>query len=944
MRIPTSTYRLQFNAQFTFADAAAAVSYLHALGVSDCYASSYLKAVCGSTHGYDVADPTQLNPELGPRADYDRFVEELHRHNMGQVLDVVPNHMGIARTINPWWFDVLENGASSRYASFFDIDWHPLKRELEDKVLLPILGDTYGAVLERQQIQLRYDAGRFVIECGDNRLPVEPMSSAEVLADGLEWLIERLGADHPQLHELQSITGALRRLPPTWDRRPEAMAERAREKEVLRRRLRTLEASSPPVAAFIERNVREFNGRPGDPASFDRLEALLDRQVYRLAFWRVASEEINYRRFFDVNELAAIRTERPEVFDEVHRLVFDLLRAHAVTGLRIDHVDGLYDPSAYLRRWQEWAQAELGEPLYVVVEKILARDEPLPAWPVAGTTGYEFSSAIGNLFVDTRNERALDEIYQRFVQARVSYDDLVYQKKKLIMQVTMASDVNVLGHELNRFSERNRHFRDFTLYSLIHAIREIIACFPVYRTYVSGAEEGVSERDRTYINRAVAAARRRNPAQSGLVFEFVRGLLLKRADYIPDEERAEHMRFIMRFQQMTSPVTAKGIEDTVLYIYNRLVSLNEVGAAPDLFGLTPAQVHGWLGDRRLAWPHALSATATHDTKRGEDVRARLNVLSEIPGAWKQALVRWARLNRRHRETVEGEDAPSRNEEYFLYQTLIGALPFGDVDWPRFQDRISDYMIKALREAKVHSSWIAPNDAHEHAVTGFVRTILEPAPGNVFLDELVVFARRVAQYGIYNSLGQTVVKLAAPGVPDFYQGTELWDLNLVDPDNRRPVDYATRAALLAEVDRLATCDRGQLARDLVVGREDGRIKLHTIASGLRVRRDHPDVFARGEYLPLRVTGARADHVFAFARRTADEEAIAIVPRLVAGLLPDADVPPTGAALWGDTTVHVDGGAPQYHQIFSGEVIPARGGVLTVGDVLRVFPVAVLMSVR
>jgi (1->4)-alpha-D-glucan 1-alpha-D-glucosylmutase len=943
MHIPASTYRLQFNADFPFARAAATVAYLHDLGVTDCYASSYLRAVCGSTHGYDVADPTRLNPELGSEEDYQRFVIELQRFGMGQVLDIVPNHMGIARAVNPWWFDVLENGASSRYAGFFDVDWHPLKRELENKVLLPILGDTYGAVLEAQQIQLRYDDGRFLIECYDNRLPVEPASSVRILGHRIEPLIEALGADDRHVHELQSIVSGLARLPAASDATPDAVAERAREKEVLRRRLRALESESTPIAAFIEANVREFNGRPGDPASFDLLDTLLGGQVYRLAFWRVASEEINYRRFFDINELAAIRSERPEVFDELHRLVFDLLRRRAVRGLRIDHVDGLYDPSAYLRRWQEWARTELGEPLYIVVEKILARDEPLPDWPVAGTTGYEFSSAIGNLFVDTRNERAIDEIYQRFVQERLSYDDLAYQKKKLIMQFTMASDVNVLGHQLNRFSERNRHFRDFTLYSLIHAIREIIACFPVYRTYVNDSEESVSDRDRTYINQAVAAARRRNPGQNRFVFDFVRGLLLKRADYIPDEERAEHMRFIMRFQQTTSPVTAKGIEDTVLYIYNRLLSLNEVGASPDLFGLTPDQVHGWLSERRARWPHALSASATHDTKRGEDVRARLNALSEIPGAWKQALARWGRLNRRHRRNVEGADAPSRNEEYFLYQTLVGTLPFGDVDWPAFHERVKQYLVKALREAKVHSSWIGPDEAYEQAVTGFARTILDPAPGNVFLREFVPFARRVAQYGIYNSLSLLGVKLAAPGVPDFYQGTELWDLSLVDPDNRRPVDYERRAALLAEIDRLASCDRAQLARDLVRTRVDGRIKLHTIASGLRFRRDQQALFANGDYVPLTATGSRADHVFAFARRGGGAELVAIVPRLVATLLPDAETPPIGAAIWSDTSVRVDGPPREYRHLFTGQIVCPHGGSIAVAEALDSFPVALLAAV-
>jgi (1->4)-alpha-D-glucan 1-alpha-D-glucosylmutase len=859
---------------------------------------------------------------------------------MGQVLDIVPNHMGIARSENPWWWDVLENGASSRYASFFDIDWHPIKHELEHKVLLPILGDTYGSVLEAQQIQLRFDGARFTIECYENQLPVEPRSTARILEHRLDSLTTSLGATHPPLQELQSIIGALRRLPATWDCHPDAVAERAREKEVARRRLRQLVSETPAIAAFIDKNVLVFNGVRGDPRSFDQLDALLSEQVYRLAFWRVASEEINYRRFFDVNDLAAIRIERPEVFDEVHGFVFDLLREHAVTGLRIDHVDGLYSPSAYLRRWQDWAAAELGGPLYIVVEKILARDEPLPGtWPVAGTTGYEFANAVGNLFVDTRNEKAIDEIYHRFVGERLDFGDLAYQQKKLIMQATMASEVNVLGQQLNRFSERNRHFRDFTLYSLIHALREIIACFPVYRTYVSDADEGVSDRDRAYINRAVACAHRRNPAQSRLVFEFVRNLLLKRADYIPDEERGEHLRFMMRFQQTTSPVTAKGIEDTAFYIYNRLLSLNEVGGSPDLFGLSPAQLHGWFHDRAAQWPHALSATATHDTKRGEDVRARIAVLSEMPGAWKLAIARWHRLNRSHRREVDGAEAPDRNEEYFLYQTLIGALPLGDTDWAGFRQRIEQYVNKALREAKTHSSWISPNEPYEQAVAEFVRALLDPSPSNVFLPEFIEVAQRVARHGIYNSLSQVVLKVAAPGVPDFYQGTELWDLTLVDPDNRRPVDFASRSAMLAALDQEATCDRPALASRLLASAVDGRIKLYTIASGLRFRRDHVELFAEGEYIPLSVSGARADHAFAFARRTATEEIVAVVPRLVATLLPDASTPPVGAAVWGTTSVALTTPG-QYHNLFTGQVVDVRDGSLSMSDALAAFPVALL----
>src|SRR5215217_6141787 len=831
-RIPAATYRLQFHAGFTFADATALIPYLHGLGITDCYCSSYLQAVAGSLHGYDVADPTSLNPEVGTGDDYRRFVEILHAHGMGQVLDVVPNHMGIARSRNRWWQDVIENGPSSRYAKVFDIDWQPLKPELAYKVLLPILGDQYGTVLERGEIRLVYQDGAFCLRYFETTLPAAPRSYVQILRHRIDVLTRDLGDEHPELIELLSIITSLERLPPREEQDPERLAERHREKEVAKRRLGELVRRSEAIEAFIAENVRLFNGQPGVPSSVDLLDSLLGEQAYRLSHWRVASEEINYRRFFDINELAAVRMEDPDVFEEAHRLVFQLLQERAVTGLRIDHVDGLYDPADYLRRLQARVR-ELGvgdgdRPLYIVVEKILGADEPLPdAWPVDGTTGYEFANAVNGLFVQHSNARAFDEIYARFTGDRTTFADIAYQKKKLIMQVSMAGEMNVLAHRLNLFSERNRHYRDFTLNILVHAIREIIACFPVYRTYVTAGFDPVSPRDTLYIDRAVDEAKRRNPASAGQVFDFVRDVLLKRADYIPEQERDEYLRFVTRFQQTTSPVTAKGIEDTAFYVYNRLVSLNEVGGEPARFGVSPADMHAWLATRRQNWPSALSATSTHDTKRSEDVRARISVLSEMPVAWRLGLGRWSRLNKRHHTTVNAHAAPDRNEEYLLYQTLIGAWPFDAFQGnpgEEFVERICEYMIKALREAKRHSSWLNPNPAWEEAVGNFVRQVLHPVRAARFLEEFRPFAARVAQCGIWNSLAQTLIKITAPGVPDFYQGTEVWDLSLVDPDNRRPVDYAHRRSLL---ERLPCRDDAGAPpiEDLVSSRADGRIKLH-----------------------------------------------------------------------------------------------------------------------
>ena len=936
-RVPLSTYRLQFHKGFTFGDARAVADYLHDLGISDCYASSYLKAVPGSPHGYDVADPTRLNPEIGSNEDYWAWIDALHARGMGHVMDLVPNHMGIARAANPWWLDVLENGPSSRFARFFDIEWHPVKDELADKILIPILGDQYGAVLERQELRLAYRHGTFCVRYHDETLPIAPDTYAAVLDGALDrWLDDHGGAD---ADELQSILTASRNLPERGDRDPGAMAVRAREKEIVKRRLAALADGSPDVAALIDDSVRRLNGTAGQPRSFDPLDRLLNMQSYRLAHWRVASEEINYRRFFDVNELAALRMEDPVVFDEVHRFAFELVQKGAVTGLRIDHVDGLCAPGDYLRRLQERCADAAGDPFFIVVEKILGADEQLASdWPVHGTTGYEFGATVNNLFVDRRNERALDEAYRRVARERpLSFSDLAYQCKKQVLHETMSGDINSLGHQLNRFSERNRHFRDFTLYSLISTLKEVIASFPVYRTYVT-ATEPVSGHDRRYIAEAVRLARLRAPAVSGLMFDFVERLLLKLTTVRTPEECAERAGFIGKLQQITSPVAAKGTEDTALYIYNRLVSLNEVGSDPMQFGLEPAAVHDWMIARQRRSPSALSATSTHDTKRGEDVRARLNVLSEIPGVWKAAHARWRAVNRRFKTEINGKAAPDANEEYLIYQTLVGAWPFEsgvEADMV-FRDRMVAYVTKALRESKVHTSWLSPDQEYELAVERFVRRILDRRRPNLFLQAFEPLQARVAQLGIYNGLAQLLIKITAPGVPDFYQGTEFWDLNLVDPDNRRPVDYdACRRALAG----LADADPSTLLAE----RADGRVKMFVANRGLAARAERRDVYERGEYVPMRTAGSRAECLFAFARGGADP-VVTCVPRLIATLIPDGIAPPLGQAVWGDTRMDVGDGRTFRDRFTGATLTPVRvDGVYTLpaAAIFERFPVALLV---
>jgi (1->4)-alpha-D-glucan 1-alpha-D-glucosylmutase len=952
VRIPVATYRLQFNASFRFVHARDITSYLSDLGISDCYASSYLKAVPGSLHGYDVADPTRLNPEIGTEEDYAEWVASLSAREMGHLLDLVPNHMGIALSANPWWMDVLENGPSSRVAHFFDIEWRPVKDELTDKVLIPILGDQYGAELERQQLKLAYRDGAFIVHYYDNWLPIAPDTFGDILTHGLDdWLLDagqQVAAD--EVDELRSVVTAAGNLPLRSTREAAAIAERAREKEIVKRRLSALLDRSPDLRLFVESVLASFNGMAGSPRSFDLLDTLLNKQSYRLAHWRVASEEINYRRFFDVNQLAALRMEDPSVFDEVHRFAFELVGRGAATGLRVDHVDGLYAPGDYLRRLQARAAEALGSDaanqraIYVVVEKILGPgEEPPEDWAVHGTTGYEFAAIVNGLFVDRRREREMDDAYSGFAYGRrtpIVFDDIVYRSKKQVLHEIMSGDINSLGHRLNRFSERNRHFRDFTLYSLISMLKEVIACFPVYRSYITQTDP-VSEPDRRYIALAMQWAKRRARDTPPIVFDFTERLLLSKDSAADAEEEAARAAFVGKFQQLTAPVAAKGIEDLAFYVYNRLLSLNEVGGDPTRFGVDPDTAHHWLADRQRRWPAALSATATHDTKRGEDVRARINVLAELPDEWRLATVKWRALNRRFKREVRSLTAPDANEEYFIYQTLIGAWPFTDQQEGGLLERLQAYVTKALREAKVHTSWLNPDEDYERAVLDFLVAILDP--DRPFLQEFRPFQRRVAEQGIYNSLAQLLIKITAPGVPDFYQGTELWDLSLVDPDNRRPVDYAQRATLLRDVTAA-----NETVESLLAARTDGRVKLFTMTRALHTRHTLRGVYETGEYIPLRVAGDHHDSIFAFARRLGNQIAITCVPRLVSTLLGDRTDPPLGEAVWGDTAIELPAGwrAPSLRNRFTESVVDVEDAAgasrLTAAKIFERFPVALLTT--
>jgi (1->4)-alpha-D-glucan 1-alpha-D-glucosylmutase len=951
-RIPVSTYRLQFNREFTFGQALALAAYFRELGITDVYSSPVLQARPGSPHGYDIVDHTQVNPELGGEEQLSELLRHLREQGMGFIVDVVPNHMSIAEAHNRWWQDVLEDGPSSPYARYFDIDWNPPNPALRNRVLLPILGDQFGRVLERQELRVSYRDGGFFLNYFETQLPVAARTSTLVLRLALEVARTRLAEFDPPALELESIITALEHLPPRTETDPALLRLRRREKEVVRRRLSTLVKQSNEVRAAVHDALARLNGAAGRPESFDQLEELISRQAYHLSFWRVAADEINYRRFFDVNELAALRVEERPVFAAVHEVVLRLVRQGLVTGLRVDHVDGLLDPLKYLSNLQRAAEGRQAEarPGYVVVEKILGHDELLRReWPVQGTTGYEFMNLLNGLFVDAANGQALRELYAEFTGARVRFTDLVYECKRLILKAAMSSELYVLSRRLTRIAERSRYTRDFTQNSLHHALTEVIACFPVYRTYIRRTQATVSPDDRLNIDAAVRAAKRRNPAEDTSVFDFIASLLLLKDPRGTDaHERAERRDFALRFQQLTSPVTAKGLEDTAFYRFYPLASLNEVGGEPAIIGVPSERFHERNRDRQETWPHALSATSTHDTKRGEDTRARINVLSEIPEEWNRALHRWREMNRGRKVSFEAAAAPDANEEYLIYQTLVGTWPLeGVTDENRgdYTRRLQEYIGKALKEAKQHTSWINPNEGYERAVSDFVASLLDPALSGDFIRDFEEFQRLPTRAGLLNSLSQTLLKAAAPGVPDFYQGTELWAFTLVDPDNRRPVDYELRRRLLASLRDVGEGDVSEFVEALLERPGDGRVKLYVTTRALNFRRERAALFARGEYRPLPASGRRAANVVSFARALGGEAVVVVAARFFTRL----GVGREGALslrrdAWGDTSLRLEGvEGGRYRDLLTGREYTSPDGALQVGEILSPLPVALLARV-
>ncbi len=1020
-----STYRLQFTAAaFRFSHASAIAPYLRNLGITHIYASPYLKTRHQSSHGYDVVDPTRVNDELGTSVEYQTYLESLAAHGLKHIIDVVPNHMCVGTDENAWWLDVLMNGPSSPYAGYFDIDWEPVKRELTGKVLLPILGDFYGKVLESGELKLHFRDGAFWIQCHASYLPLDPQTWHQILARGIDELANALDAGSEAVLELRSILTALQYLPTRTETTKERVAERCRERVVIQNRLRRLAAEHETILQHIQANLTWFNGEVGQSASFDALDRLLDDQAFRLVHWKAGSDELNYRRFFDVTELAALCMENLDVFQATHQLVLQLLAEGKIDGFRIDHIDGLFDPIEYLWRLQWSYLRTLGQqalvhlrphsdalqlwksmessvfeslhrsvggphpaqlflstrpsdvpeesqpselpkrfikqelPAYVVVEKILGIDEPLPSeWPIAGTTGYDFLNLVNGVFVDPKGLDAITRHYERFTESNNPFREIVYDCKRLILSTSMQSEVQLLAHRLDRLSHRHRRSRDFTLQALRAALREIIACFPVYRTYIRGAT--VSPRDRRVIQQAVAQAMRRNPNTDRSVFQFIRDvLLLQQPENLDSEGMMERELFIGRFQQVTSPVMAKGVEDTAFYRYVPLTSLEEVGGEPIHALRSVDAFHAQNRERQAEWPETMLATTTHDTKRSEDVRARINVLSEWPSGWRAVLQRWTRWNRKFRQDVEGNDSPSRNDEWLFYQSLVGIWPVekpGAVELQSLCERLGNYLEKASHEAKTRTSWINPDARYDSAVRQFVEKTLAPSHGR-FIEDVHAFVTRIRTAGLVTSLSQTLLKLTSPGIPDIYQGQECWDFSLVDPDNRRPVDYAKSQRLLEEIQAAAATSEGRcgLAQYLAQHPEDERTKLFTTWTLLQFRRDYFKALTSYDYRPLKVSGERAEHLIAYAwvpRKAEKTSGIIIVaPRLLyrLGELSGIQPIPFGKAdfsqsIWRDTEVDLAGMRCQsVQQIFTGQSYRVPSTSVRIAEVLEDFPLAVLIS--
>ncbi len=937
MHIPASTYRIQFNPNFTFESAQAIVPYLSELGISDLYASPIFKARQGSDHGYDVVDPNQINSALGGREKFAELIGLLQRYQLGWIQDIVPNHMAYDSE-NLWLMDVLEHGEDSDYHSYFDIDWNHPYEDIKGRILVPLLGNFFGHCLENGEIQLSYGESGLQVNYYDLHLPIRASSHAKLIARDLGRLRQKLGQNHPDFIRLLGILYIFNSIA------EQSSGRLRREQGLFAKSLLWELYSNPDIQQFIDENILFFNGVPGHPESFDALDNLLSEQHYRLSFWKVGAEEINYRRFFTVNELISLRVENKKVFENTHHLIHELISTGKMRGLRIDHIDGLYDPSRYLERLRE----KMGD-VYIAVEKILeleqeyfARFEELPRdWPIQGTSGYDFLNCVNGLFCRREQARRLTEIYVAFTDLPANYEELILDKEQLIIDKNLAGDIQNLAILLKEISRQYRYGRDFTLNGLGRAVRQVLALFPIYRTYVN-LEGKLDQRDRVYVEDAVRRARAFVPQLLNELNFIEKVLLLDFDEYLSQEEQFQWLHFVLKFQQLTSPLMAKGVEDTLLYVFNRFLALNEVGGKPSQSGISASAFHTYCQHQKDYWPHTMNTTSTHDTKRSEDVRSRLMVLSEIPDEWEALVMGWRDLNQDHKVKNTDRLIPDANDEYFLYQTLVGSFPFYDYEYPTYVERIKAYSVKAVREAKVHTAWLRPDTDYEDGFIQFVEKLLDLSEDNLFLKQLKTFHQRISFYGILNSLSQTLLKITAPGLPDFYQGNELWDFSLVDPDNRRPVDFKKRIDWLQDIKCQIDHDITTLLEDLKSNWMDGRLKLFLTRQGLATRTQYLEVYQRGTYQPIDIMGQYHNHVVAFARRLDQDTLITVVPRFFTDLVEPGEYP-LSKSKWDDTSLDLPPELSTFSWLntLTGERLEGGDSVL-VGQILQQFPVAILVN--
>ncbi|MBD3420674.1 MAG: malto-oligosyltrehalose synthase [Chitinivibrionales bacterium] len=861
-RIPVATYRIQFTPQFTFRQARSIIGYLADLGISHIYASPVFASCPGSMHGYDVCDPNEINPELGGWDELVALIDTVHAHGMGWIQDIVPNHMAFDHR-NPMLHDVLQHGPNSKFFRFFDIDWDHPYEYLHGKVLAPFLGKPYGQCLQDGDLHLVYSGPGFSLTYYDKHFPVRFESYWLIFGEGLEAFLAQAGDEREAALNFAGLLYTIKNLPADADAQ-----ERFAQTWIVETTLHRLYIEFPYVNEYVQSCLDKYDVEKHGADAVTRLDELHYEQYYRLSFWKVAAEELNYRRFFTISDLIAIKVEDPEVFANTHKLIIDLVNKGMFDGLRIDHIDGLFNPAEYILRLRQQAPNA-----YIVIEKILEQDEVIPDdWLIQGTTGYDSLTHINRLFCNNDNRRILIRMYNRFAQHKIDFDKLVVDKKRMIIGRHMAGDIDNIAHLVRRISGSDIQGRDVTMYGLKRALVEFITHFPVYRTYTDGT--GFRSVDKRYIREALGHARRELPQLVSELAFLERFYLLKLGEDVDEEIRIAWTVFIMRCQQYTGPLMAKGIEDTAFYIYNPLVSLNEVGGWPASFGLSVADFHRLIARRKKKWPHAMNTTATHDTKRGEDTRARINALSCIPEEWYSHVRSWAQLNRRFKKRIGSTYVPASNEEYLYYQTLVGVLPFDGTIDDAFVTRIKQYMLKAMREAKVYTAWIEPDTNYENALIDFIEKSLDANANQAFINSLLEFHRKIVPAGIRNSLAQVVLKCTIPGVPDFYRGTELWDFSLVDPDNRRSVDYEECKRCLGDAAKIATFDE---IESLLRTQNDPRIKFFIVHKCLRMLNEHRTLFHRGDYQPLSVQGVSARKYVAFARIYAQECALVVIER-------------------------------------------------------------------